>query len=437
VHAVIGRAAIALQALAALVVLVFLLHNYGVGLPLADDGSWRVTAVFRDAGGLSGDQGASVLVAGVPSGHVRSVRYHHGAAIAELELDHSARGVVRADAHATIEPRSALNDLTVDLAPGSRAAPALRPGARIDAAHTSGPVALDRVVQIVDADTRAQTAVILDQLATGLDHRPGALRDATRALARTLDPVNGVAAKLSRRRRLLTRLVTSVDRIAATADRHRYALADVVRAGRATLDAVAAHDDALAATLTRLPPTIDSLTSATRSTRALAEPLAPALDDLRPAARAAPAAMRQVRAATPQLRSLVTALKHLEDDTGRPLANLETTARELGPAAAAASPAIAKLQPIVKAIDAHRDGVGLLGERFSGVLSTADANGVILRGLGSFEPFTPENLGFPNSQRAAAAAAAVTALTNVCRQSNPLACLVRYLVPGLPGSVRK
>ena len=85
------------------------------------------------------------------------------------------------------------------------------------------------------------------------------------------------------------------------------------------------------------------------------------------------------------------------------------------------------------------DGIGQLGERFSGVLSTDDANGPVLRGLGTFEPFNPADFGAPGAtgaRKAALASQAATALTLSCTRGSLVACLARYLVPGLPGSVR-
>ena len=71
------------------------------------------------------------------------------------------------------------------------------------------------------------------------------------------------------------------------------------------------------------------------------------------------------------------------------------------------------------------------------MLSTNDANGPILRGLGTFEPFNPADFGFSSSSsRATAAAQAAKALSLSCLHGELVACLVRYLVPGLPGSVR-
>jgi hypothetical protein len=103
------------------------------------------------------------------------------------------------------------------------------------------------------------------------------------------------------------------------------------------------------------------------------------------------------------------------------------------------TPALQRVEPIVSAINDRRQGIGQLGERFSGVLSTDDTNGPVLRGLGSFESFNPADFGYPGASGAKQTALetqATQALTLTCLHGNPVACLVRYLVPGLPGSVR-
>jgi hypothetical protein len=99
---------------------------------------------------------------------------------------------------------------------------------------------------------------------------------------------------------------------------------------------------------------------------------------------------------------------------------------------------VAQLLPVLQAVDRNKEGVGRLGENFSGVFSTNDANGAVLRGLGFFEEFNPANVGAPGATGARLRhleAQAVAALLKACR-SNALACLARYLIPGLPGSVR-
>jgi ABC-type transporter Mla subunit MlaD len=188
-----------------------------------------------------------------------------------------------------------------------------------------------------------------------------------------------------------------------------------------------------------LPSTLNSLDRALASTRALAEPLRPALDRLAPVVDTLPNTLAAARTATPAFSTLVAKFGALERAGAGPLRRLAAIAPQLAPTARALRGPTARVTPIVSAVDAHRDGIGQLGERFSGVLSTNDANGTILRGLGTFEPFDPANVGESGStqaQRAAAAAKAVEALEGACLEGGGVACLARYLIPGLPGGVR-
>lgn len=428
-----GRLALLLQAVLAVALVAVLLRADDVRLPLTGTDDLRVEVVFPDAAGLRTDQHAPVLVAGVPSGRVEEVRYAQGRAVATLRLDPAARGVVKADAVARIEPRSALEDLTVDLVPGSRSAPALEDGDRLEAAQTRGEVQLDRVAATLDADTRAQVAILLDNLGTGL--QDGELRQAIQALRPVVDTASQVTTALDRRRSRLTRLVDAVDTVATAAGQKQAALRDAVAAGRRTLDVTAARDRELRSTISALPGTMTALDGALAETQRLATPLRPALQRLRPTARALPAALQQLQDVVPAATKLVDAAGALGTDGAAPTRRLRRAAEALRPAATRLTPGVAQLEPIVRSIDARKTGVATLGERFSGVLSTNDANGPVLRGLGFFEPFDPANFGFPGAtgaKRAKVAVDAAAALTQVCLKENPLACLIRFQVPGLP-----
>jgi len=435
----LGLLAVALQIVAALVFVALLLRADGVHLPFTGNGDWQLVAQFDDAGGLRGETHAPVLVSGVPSGRVEDVRYAGGRAVVTMRLDGDARGIVKADARATVEPRSALEDLTVDIDPGSPSAPAARDGGRIGADRTRASVQLDRVVDVLDADTRTQLAILLDQLSAGLKDRPGALRAAVAKLAPMVDSATQVSAALSERRALLVRLVGAVDRIASASGAHAAELERAIAGARTTLAVTARRDGDVRATLAELPPTLARLDGALARTQALAAPLNPALERLVPAVGELPGALAAVRRTAPAARSLLADLDTLAKDGARPARQLGLTLRRLGPAVRSIRAPVRRLEPIVAAIDEHRDGVGALGERFSGVLSTADANGTILRGLGFIEPIDPANFGLPGAHGAQLVklrSDVARALTHTCTTENAIACLVRYLVPGLPGAVR-
>ncbi|MDX6582785.1 MAG: phospholipid/cholesterol/gamma-HCH transport system substrate-binding protein [Solirubrobacterales bacterium] len=431
----LGRTLIALQALAALVFAGYLLASEGVRSPFAD--TFTLRAEFADAAGLRTDNHSPVTVAGVPAGTVADVSFENGVAVATLDLEPSAASALGDRTTARIVSRSALQDLTVDLDPaGGRQ---LSDGATIAPSRTSSTVGADRVVGILDADTRAQVQVLLPELAAALHGRAPQLRGGLAELGRTLDSGARVTAALADRRRELVRFVDELDSVSARLAARRAQLGDAVDAAERTLAVTAGRDRELGDSFSRLPATLSELDGALSSVTALSKPLAPALTELEPVAEHLPAALAGLRGLVPAANGLVDDLDGLTRDGAAPLAHLRELLQRLGPASSAIDGSVSDLEPIVRAIDRNKEGIGVLGDRFSGVFSTNDANGPILRGLGFFEPFTPEDLGFAAGAQGPALARAradsVAALTRVCLHENPVACLARYLVPGLPGFV--
>ena len=432
----LGRAALIAQAVAAMTFVALLLRAEGVRLPLTGSGDWTLRAAFADAGGIQSGERTPVLVAGVPEGAVTGVSVQHGQAIVSMRLSGAARGVIRRDASARIEPRSALEDMTVDITPGSGSVPA-PDGMRIPAGATESTVTLDRVTSMLDSDTRTQVAILLDQLARGIGGRGGQLARAIEELRGELDPATRVAGALARRRVLLAQLVRSVSRVAQAAASRDGAIAASLSAGASTLGAVASEETAVTRSIGELPTTMTAVRGALGSVTSLAKPLVPALTRFEPVAATLPGALRAVRGATAPVQRLLSAANGLAGSQG--VGAAAQVFGTLAPTATALQPVIARVQPIVSAVNAQRDGVAQLGERFSGVLSTDDANGPVLRGLGTFEPFNPADFGYPSAagaKRTALAAQAAEGLTLLCLRGQPVACLIRYLVPGLPGAVR-
>jgi phospholipid/cholesterol/gamma-HCH transport system substrate-binding protein len=434
-----GRTAILLQLLGAIAFVVYLLGHEGVQFPFTGSGDYTVQAQFTDAGGLSGADATPVLVSGVPEGRVTAVTYRHGLAVATLRLPDAVRGEIHADATATVIPRSvALEDLTVDINPGDPRLPALRPGATIPPSRTSASVRFDSLIDVLDANTRAQLQIMLSQLQSGIGNRAGALRGALAQLGNLVTPTSVVTTELADRRVLLSRLVSTLATMVDTLGARSRDLAGAVADGSQTLAVTAAVSDRLAATMRELPAALESLTGAMNAVNGLSKPLAPALTELPPLARALPSALASLRRFDPSGVRLIADLRTLIARGSGPAADLRTTLTRLGPASRALAPTAHDLLPVLQVINTHKQGIGEVGDNFSGVFSTNDANGPILRGLGFFEPLNPVDMGFPGTSAASLRAAqtdSIRALTDVCRHSNPLACIIRYLVPGLPGSV--
>lgn len=434
----VGRMMILVQALLALAFVIYILAGDGVRFPLAA-GRETIELAFDDADGLSKADHHRVTIAGVTVGEITDVRYRDGRAVAVAEVDAGTRARLREDARALIVPRSALDDLMVELVPGRSQQP-LADDATVPPDRAATPVDLDRVLETLDVDTRAQVQVLFGELATALRGRSTPLRSALGRLARATSSSGRVAAALAERRRLLASLVGELDVVFGTLADRGDSLAELVAAGRGTLEATASREAALSDTLRELPGTLQATRSALGEVRRLASPLVPALGALRPFAQRLPAAAGSLQAFLPTADAFLDDLGALARDGREPADDLRASLVALAPAARGLTPVLDKLEPVLRDIDRNRDGIGLLGERFSGVFSTQDANGPILRGLGFFEEFRPEQLGYSSDLRgpelARAKRRAVEALTLVCLDGNEAACLARYLVPGLPGAVR-
>jgi virulence factor Mce-like protein len=436
-HVPFGRTAIVIELLAALAFLFYLLSHEGLQLPFLSH-DYTIRAEFVNAGGLNPADQIPVLVAGVPEGQVASVRYRDGLAIATLQLPDSVRKLIHSDATINVVPRSALEDLTVEIDPGSAGLPPLRAGAVVPPSRTSAAVRFDRLIDVLDANTRAQLQIMLSELAIGLNGRPAALRGALAQLSSLVYGTTTVSSQLAERRVLLSRLVGSLDEMVSVLGARQSDLAGAVADGQRTLAVTAARSLQLARIVQELPAALSRLSGAMGALRSLSVPLDPALSELPPFARALPGALSALRRFDPAGVRLLGDLRALIAQGSLPAADLERALAALGPAAGALRPTAADLQPVLADINQHRQGIGEVGDNFNGVFSTNDVNGPILRGLGAFEQFNPADVGFPGASGASLARAqseSVQALTRVCLRINPLACIARYLIPGLPGSV--
>jgi hypothetical protein len=109
------------------------------------------------------------------------------------------------------------------------------------------------------------------------------------------------------------------------------------------------------------------------------------------------------------------------DDLGGRLAGLIPTAEDL--------------TELSILLDKYKEGMAQTADTLSGALSVQDNGGAygqvsVLR----FESMKPENFGFEEGEveREELAAMVAAGLEQTCREVNPLACLVRLQIPGLP-----
>jgi ABC-type transporter Mla subunit MlaD len=397
---------------AALVVAGYLLTRFDVSLPVINP-TYDVQAVIVNAGGLDPSNRPAVVAGGVRIGRVTRVHFSPsiGRTVVTLQLSDSSRGRLFADASIRIVPRSALQDLVVDIDPGTPAAGPLAPGQQIIAEASAAPVGYDRVLGVLDADTQAYTQILAGTLRELLRGRAGALRQALDTIPALDTPATHLAEELAGRRRDLSALVAELSTITAATGRRGSELGRAVVEARATLSVTATRQAEIERAFQELPATLGGARNAFGAVARLAVPLTPALAALRPAARALPTALQATRRLVPVAHGLITDAQPVVTAGRQPLADLHQALDELGPAAQAISPLLPTLLHLIASMNDNRNFILDLLGNWPGTISVAGNTGVEARTLFlGMENLRPALFGIESAQQQARLASSLRTL---------------------------
>jgi ABC-type transporter Mla subunit MlaD len=427
----LGRLAIITQIIVALAFVGYTLSKKSIRLPLASE-PYEVQIIFPDAKGLDRLDEPAAAVAGTPVGRVTHVEYTDGRALATLTLDGEMEGKIFADATAAIRPASALQNLLVNIDPGTPAKGELTEP--IPPWRTTSYVAIDELTSILDADTQAYATILIEQLEVALRDREVPLRQALGKLGGLVDTATPVAGALADRRRLLTRLVGELAVVAETLGDRGVQLGQAVNAGNQTLSVTAAREVELAAATRALGGVLEQADAAIGGLADVSRPLLPALDELVPAAPDLAESIVAMREFVPRGEGLIDRFETLVEAGEEPLKLLTDGTRGIGERAEQIIPGAEDLRALARRLDVYKRGMRQTADVLSGTFSAQDRGGAY--GQVSFiniEPLRPENFGFPEDTSTEAFERRVArAFELACLTENPLACLFRFGIPGLP-----
>jgi len=435
----LGRFLIVLQLIAALIFLGYTLTKKSIRLPFSE-APYEIQVELEDAKGLDRVDEPGAAVAGVLAGRVSEVDYEGGLAVATLRLEPDMRGKVFADASAQLRPASAIQNLIVNVDPGTPSQGPLADGEAIPVGRTTAFVAIDELTGILDADTRAYTQILIGELERGLRDRAGDFNADLQELADLTETATPISRALATRRELLTRFVDQLDVIASTLAVRSQQLGNAVAAGSDTLAVTAARENDLGAATRLLAPTLDQAGRALASTADLAEILNPALDRLIPVTGGLGGAAAKLRQLIPQASGLVDRFDALTLNGAEPTELLLEGTEGLTAKVKGLLPTARELAGLAKVLAEYRNGVAQLGDTLSAATSVNDRGGAYgqVDVLGFADP-RPENLGLPRSATQSAQPGKSSplerklaiALERTCKQ-NPVACILRVGAPGLP-----
>ncbi|MDX6616006.1 MAG: phospholipid/cholesterol/gamma-HCH transport system substrate-binding protein [Solirubrobacterales bacterium] len=435
----LGRTAIVVQIIGAMIFLGYTLAKKDVKLPFSPAG-YQVEIIFPDAKGLDPADGPAAAVAGSPAGKVTQVHYTDGRAAVTVELNSDVKGKIFADASAAIRPASALQNLLVNIDPGSPSAGPLPDHQPIEPQRTSDFVAIDELTSVFDADTQAYLQIVISEAQRALHGRAGELRSSLARLGRLTGTAAPVATALARRRELLTRLVGDLDTILGTLAVRGDQLGTAVDAGSRTLEVTARRSNQLRAAIGQLAPALGEARRSLAATRGVTEPLAPALQRLAPAAHFLSPAAAKLRALVPPTGRFLSQVDALSRDGRLPVDLFLQGTQGLAKKAQDLIPAAKDIGYRADLLDKYKGGAAQFGDVLSGAFSVSDSAGNYGQiDLLKPEALRPENFGLPatamrsqNGSPSRLESLLATALERSCQTQSPYACLLRFGIPELP-----
>jgi phospholipid/cholesterol/gamma-HCH transport system substrate-binding protein len=264
VRRAIGKHAPNLLALAALVVVALAVGGYILGnqrlylpswVPFVGSDFVRYTALFPTAQSITPGQGQTVNVAGIPVGEITDVRLVDGRAEIAMDIRRRYTPIYR-DASALLRPRTGLNDMVIELAPGSRRSGVRPPSDPIPVSRTLSNVNLDEILAALDKDTRTYLQLLI---AGGGEALGGNGRQLSATLKR-FEPtgvlLRQVTEKVAERRDNVARPVRSFRPAHGVPGGKDRDLAQLVDSSNAVFAAFAKEEDRLRETLRELPPAL-------------------------------------------------------------------------------------------------------------------------------------------------------------------------------------
>jgi phospholipid/cholesterol/gamma-HCH transport system substrate-binding protein len=252
-------------------------------------------AEFTTAQSVTPGQGQSVNVAGVPVGEIAKVELKDGRAVVTMKIRRKYAHVYK-DATALLRPKTGLNDMIVELTPGSRRAGEIDHAKDfIPITQTLPNVNTDEFLAALDGDTRSY----LQLLVAGGGQALGGNGKNLSATFRRFEPTNRdilkITKALSVRRQNISRSIHNFKALTEAVGTKDKQLSSLVDASDAVFKSFANQDAKLRQTLQLLPDTLKTTDVAVQKADKLGQALGPTLGHLRPGARALGPSLKQSR----------------------------------------------------------------------------------------------------------------------------------------------
>lgn len=285
----------------------YILSNERLRFPW-ESSPYVINAELSSAKSVTPGQGQTVRVSGVEIGEVGGVTLKNGVALVQMNIDQKYKRLIHTDASVLLRPKTGLDDMFLEVDPGSGGAPVAPAGYTIPVANTNPPVDPDQILSSLDADTRNYLALLINGAGQGLQGKGGS--ELGQVLVRFL-PTHQDLARLNsvvaERGDALRSLIHSLHVLNAAVATKQVQVVQLIDAASKVFQATAFANQNVSQAVADLPGTLQQATVTLQKVQRFANVITPATRNLIPAVSKIPAANAAVIAlakpATPVLRN--------------------------------------------------------------------------------------------------------------------------------------
>ena len=381
-------------------------------------------AAFQDVPGISPGNGQEVRIAGVNVGDIVGAQVDaHGQAVLKLSIEPGHP--VYKNASLVLRPKSPLNEMYVEIAPGGPPAQQIPAGYEFPISSTTRPIEVDEVLDHLDDNAQQALTSLLSEsdvaLTSAKTNLPQGL-DATRLVGDDLQPV---AEQLAQRKEKIRTLITDLGEISKALGGDDKRVSTLAAGLQTTLGALGSHEPQLDTTLATLPGLISNLKRSTDAVQGLSGQLDPTLRDLADASDELPSALRRLSHTSDRLDDVVDAARPFLRVARPVIDDLRPFADDLHDALPALHGATRELDPLTNALLPYLPDTAAFAINTRSITSSEDANGGVLRGYLDVSPKSLPAIFGPNNGIKPIPAPAIDSGTTA----------LQTLVPTLPGGV--
>jgi phospholipid/cholesterol/gamma-HCH transport system substrate-binding protein len=263
-------------------------------VPVVGSDYVKYKADFATAQSVTPGQGQTVNIAGVKVGEITKVDLKDGKAVITMSIKRKYTPIYK-DATALLRPKTGLNDMLVELTPGSRTAGKLDPSQPVPISQTLPNVNADEILAALDGDTRDYLRLLIAGAGEGLEGNSQKLSADFKRFSPTGRDILKITKKLAQRRENIRRSIHNFSLLSQALGSKDKELARLVDSSNVVFRAFADQDQRLRETLSLLPSTLQATNTGLAKANRLGKTLGPTLGALRPGARALGPSLKATR----------------------------------------------------------------------------------------------------------------------------------------------